>query len=570
MTWVEARPTPFGAISYLANFYGIKSAKEFLSRIDIKAPSVSKAYEYHLLNAALQNEVVGKDAARYIGLLPVNKLNKHALPQAPLLQSNRFRACKQCLGEGVLHQEHWQYAFYTHCHVHSSLLSDACEHIYADESWKGCKYCESGHGETSLPAYLEYAMSLGTLDDVHIFITDLILVAERMHRPFDFIAVELRWETLSVETVSNILNDAFLIGCSNTIYDVWSACIKEKRTNLNITWETALHFGLDKLRILIQRCNWSRDEQFNDEVLMILLRYHNELNKLDYRSRHHINENDTPDCVSLRANNIGMAEMLNVRPAVLRELIDNGKLPVKKDSKRGDKLIFDLTEVSSVLNKVHAWSIWLYLETLIAHAMTPKILNTLLLDRQKINEYLISGQSTVEWRDNGDDAFMGSAMINKFAQALKAIHQLELHTSEHLSVQMTGKFLGIRESSVVHMVKRGYLHWARWQRTHDLYISIKSVKSLIENHVVVNREAILKGVGTEELTNSIMSCCGCAPSFEHEALSSEPGLVVFDKSTLNACCLERAQNKLEVLYAFCISWYGSSAKQGKMADNTMS
>ena len=552
MTSIKARPSAYGALAYIANFYGIKSAKELLLRIDITAPHSPKDYDAHLVNKVLRNDIVARDVKHHMHALPTSAFRENRQHSMPFLQSKRFRSCKQCLAEGTLHQAHWQDFYYTHCHTHSTQLSDACEHIYANQFWMPCKQCEPGNEKTAIPAYLQHCLCLESQIQVEVFIGQLTILAERMHRPFDYIAVKLPWDRLTVEKVSNILNDAFLLGALDKTNDVWSTCIRKKRAKLNVKWQEAEHYGLDTLETTLKECDWSLSENINVTTQTILNKYHDGLNQLNYRNRNHIYDDDTPDSVSLRASNSVIARMLNVKTDALRELIDSGKLPVMKDSGRGDKLIFDVADVSKAMNDIQSWSIWVFCDFFMAPGLRPEVLRTLLLDRKQLNKHLISGNFGATWTQLDNEATLSSATIYEFANIVSAIYEFELNHAEHLSIKSTADFLGVTECNVVFLVQQGFLQWARWQRSCNQFINIKSVKSFVSDYLVVNREAILKGVETSELISSIRDCCGCSTTIEHVSSPSNSSMVIYDKAKLNDCCRKVATNKLEVLFSFCI------------------
>lgn len=548
--------TPYGVVAYVADFYGMKSASELLRRNDIKAPRRAKDYDVNLVQSVIHLKQVKLDVEKYMpALLSVDLSEQNAKKQSShsYLTSDRTRACKECLADGTMHQAHWQHVAYTHCHVHSTRLTDACEHIYATKSWKPCKHCDALQEKTTLPIYLQHVLNLDTVEEKTTFIESLMAVAQRMHRPFDYIEAQLPWERLTTETISNILNDAFLLAANKHSFTIWSELLLKKRKDLGVGWECALHFGIERLENTLQRCQWSISASVNVDVHSILLRYHKQLDKLLYKSRYYIYEDDTPDGVAMRASNKMMAEMLDVKVDALRELIETDKLPVMKNSSRGDKLIFDIAESSVVLSKVKSWSIWFYFDTLLSPALTPKVLNTLLLDRQKINKHMISGNFDGSWqRDLGDFAITRDLII-EFEGVLRAMYEQELKDARHLSIKKVSKYLGIQENDVVYLIENGLLCWARWQRNQVELVDIDSLRALTANYVVVNREAILKDYEPAELAKIIHDCCGLSPLITDHVSPVKNGVIIYDKNHLNKCCLERALNKLEILYCYCIS-----------------
>jgi hypothetical protein len=105
-------------------------------------------------------------------------------------------------------------------------LVDSCKHIYADKNWndnRRCKACITEIKTSLAPLFhLHYNVLLATDEkSAYYFLRCLFQLADRLFRPFDFISAKVSWERLPTDSVTELLEDAFVIGASVDTYKIW-------------------------------------------------------------------------------------------------------------------------------------------------------------------------------------------------------------------------------------------------------------------------------------------------------------------------------------------------------------
>ncbi|GFD88774.1 hypothetical protein KUL152_10000 [Tenacibaculum sp. KUL152] len=536
----------FGIVARIADFYGMSSALELLRRLDIPAPKAPMDYSSELIDAVMDNATISYDAERFMTWLADTKTYEERYPA--IAYSKKFRACKHCLREGIIHQEHWQKIHYTHCLTHSIPLTDSCVHIYADNEWEedeiGCKRCVYDVEAARTPHYLRHWDSFTDKAQADAFIHQLLHIAELMFRPFDFFHTQIAWDKLSVSDTTSILENAFILAGKAEATAVWAKLVKDHRASVASLGNMALNYGLDKIKSALGCVRWdTSDTDIN--IAMILNHYHTQHDKRLLRTRYHIGDEDTGDTVSFKASGAVIGTILDVDCRGLTELVADEVLPVKKNSARFDKLIFDVRDVASAIRDIFVFPLSGHIQAVSVARTSQKVLDTLLLDSKRITTALISGRLKGYWAINSTESLINRSTLS--ASSLTELFEDELENSQHLSIVMTAKLLGIQTPGVKGLVQRGLLRWAPWQRTCAHVVDIESIKTFFANYVCINREAILKDKSVTAIVDDISNCCGKSPDVRFNEFRDPTTVVLYKKATLAPCCADLATNQLEAL-----------------------
>lgn len=548
---MSSKPTVYGIVAKIADFYGMDSAKELLRRLKITKPRWPSNYSANILETVMSNDIIKNDVARFQPNLPVDRLAHENYLKDSYFMTKSYKVCKLCLAEGSLHQVIWQRPFYTHCLKHQVRLSEACEHIYADQTWHPknlCTKCETTCTAANIPAYLQYWSSLRTEEQRDAFISDLIGISRYMMRPLDYIVAGLAWDRLSISELEAIFSDAFAIGSNSKAYDIWSGeVIKHRSVLSHLGNATATHL-MNDLKTLFDKIEWPA-EYAAFSVPRVLRKYHAIIDKKRYRKAFHILDEDViccnADALSMRVNSKLVSQILDINAEALPSLVDSEILPVKKAAARTDKLIFDIHDISQAIYNIFDTPVRQTANTVTVRGAGSEVISTLLLTSKLITKHLLSKRLKGYWAVDSTLSLINRTTLCK--QSLKDVFEYELSNSDHLSEREVAKLLGIRVPGVRSLVAQGRLSWARWQRGCNEFVDIESVRVLLRDYICIDREAILKDIDKEELLAQVASCCGKSPDIQEKGFKDSLTIALYKKSSLNPCCLSIATNDLEVL-----------------------
>ena len=542
----KVRCSAFGIVARIADFYGMSSAVELLRRLNIPAPKTPMDYSSELIDAVMSNAIICHDADRFMPWLTNTMVCEERYPA--IAYSKKFRACKHCLREGILHQEYWQKIHYTHCLTHSVPLTDSCVHIYADNEWGedeiGCKRCVYDVEPTPTPHYLRHWNSFTDKSQADAFIKQLLNIAELMIRPFDFFDAQIAWDRLSISETISILENAFILAGKPEATAVWTKLVTDHRACIASLGNTALMYGLDRVESSLGRVSWDTSDT-DISIATILNQYHTQHDKGLLRTRYHIDDEDTGNTVSFKSSGAVIGTILDVDSRGLTELVNNKVLPVRKTSARFDKLIFDVRDVASAVRDIFVFPLPGHVQAVSVAGTSQKVLDTLLLDTKRITTALISGRLKGYWAINSTESLINRSTL--CARSLIELFEHELENSDHLSIVATAKLLGIQTTGVKGLVQRQLLRWAPWQRTCAQVVDIESIKIFFANYVCINREAILKDKSVASIVDDIFKCCGKSPDVRFNEFRDPTTVVLYKKSSLAPCCADLATNQLEAL-----------------------
>lgn len=544
------QPSAFGVLAKISHFYGELSVSDFLKKLRIEPRSSHLDYSLYEIKKVIKVKDIADDISRFLPDLPIKRHQFDTVSYFGKVLSKKFKVCKGCLSEGKLHQQYWQLPYYTHCLEHKTPMVDGCEHIYADLSWDerlGCKRCVKSSQQVPLPDYLKVYSSIECEKQANAFVHNLSLVAERMTRPFDFIESPLTWHNLKASEVSELLSNAYKLSSRADTVDIWTKLIREHRFELNALGVLVVEHDLKGLASILNHSRQYISAEDPVDIEYTLKSFHSKIEKAKLKQRSHIDRNDTPLDVSFAISPFIVANLLDIKSESLSELVDKKVIPAKKAACRFDKTVFDARVVYKSVSRIFHSPTIRYKNAVSAYHVEPEVLNTLLMDTKDISFHLLSGMLKGYWFQSKHTHQRQRTLI--CPDSLKALFKYLLDTKahiDHLTALETKGFLGVNIPSVNYLIENGYLSYAKWRRESEDYVDILSIKAFYRDYVCINREAILKGVNPIGLKHDVERCCGVKAHISRKILRQEEPLIVFSKTRLNPCCLEKALNNLEV------------------------
>lgn len=535
----SSQTTPWGVCAAIANFYGFTSPARLLSSLGIITPKKWYAFSQETVDLLLSNKTIALDM-EISGLL---KGVHYASVYDKNAHSQSLKVCKYCLKEGGLHHFNWQAVESTVCIKHRTPLTVSCSHMYADSSWSDsirCKTCCTSMPRTAaMPKYEYYLESLGSNAEKIAFTSALKALAERMVRPFDFITTTIRWNKLAPSQVSKLLEDAFNLGGSANLFDLWQHLVVKHRSDVAVLGQTALNIEMTSLQSVIKQSCWPKrnfeDDNGNPETL--LLNYHmSPIPKEAITEQLRFKYCQQPEEFSFLISGVMAAELLGVSPKTITELLKSGTLEGVHVCQQPDKQLFDIRELKQLLSGrnidgspqnndyINVTDIPNVIYEL--YDFTPETL---------VNKAL-TGDVKSQVRVDSTVHYINSLQVS--SESLKALLKKAWDDLQDCPKAKAAKILRTNIQIVNDLVKQGFLCV---KPSNPELIDADSIRKFVDEYLLVNRKATFSR--SRNIAQKIASCCNVKPILSAYMNPTKTDFVVFKKSDLSPCCMQHVPKR---------------------------
>lgn len=540
----------FGIIAYIAEFYGITSAHELLKRLHIKSPvSIGLFNETHL-QRVLTDDVVAKDMGLYLPDLEVKTFER---PQGII---NIFRkikntkVCKQCLNDGGLHQDEWQFAHVTYCDEHSTALIDSCKHVYAHKFWPDklrCKACTTDVHKSAAPLFHIHFKQLLSAEpeNAYTFLFNLFDLAEKVFRPLDFVSAKVSWDSLPTPMLVELLEDAFMLGATEDTYEIWESKIREHRSIIFSLGDYAVTFGLTDIKNAIEMCDWQIPPQTDKNVRQILTKHHQRLNASYQSNRIHLAHQSNHNDISFTITSQILAMLIDVDITGLHELHHSGVLSAVRGNVRIERMSWDIRNISNEIRKVFKHKVNDQLDAVSLRDADLKVLDALLITPRKATLSLMRSELKGYLTVNATGSLVIRTALSH--SNVTGMFKKELASIDHLSEREVSRLIGVTKPFIDLLIQNGFLRYARWQRHTVNLIDKTCIQDFLKEYVSINREALLDGAEFEVHLEKVVNCCGMEPTVVQMVYRNNTPLVLFKIEEMNTCCYQKAVSSLEVI-----------------------
>lgn len=536
---ISSQTTAWGVCAAIADFYGFTSPARLLSSLGITPPKKWYAFTQETVDLLLSNKAIACDVETS-GLLKgvhcSSMYNKHT-------HSQLLKVCKTCLKEGVLHHFDWQAVESTLCYKHCAPLTVSCSHMYADGNWSDsirCKACCTAvPAKIKVPEYERYRNSISSDAEERSFIFVLKALAERMIRPFDFIPTSIRWTKLAPSQVRDLLEDAFYLGGSANLLELWQNLLMKHRNHIEALGQAAMNIELGSLQFIIKQTCWLQHNIKDSKVAYenLLVSYHQApIPKEVISERLRLKYCQHPDRFSFLINGVMAAILLGVHPKTITELLKEGTLKGVHVCQQPDKQLFDIRELKQLLSE-NSDDSSLLINDYINFKDIPNVIYELYdLTPETLANKALRGDVKSLVRVNSTVHYINSLQVS--SESLKLLLKKAWEDLQDCPIDKAAKMLRTNIQIVNDLVKQGLLCV---KPNNPELINADSIRKFVNEYLLVNRKATFSR--SRNIARKIASCCDVEPILSAYMNPTKTDFVVFKKSDLSPCCMQHVPKR---------------------------
>jgi hypothetical protein len=509
-----------------------------LQALEIRSPAYWYLYDKNLLDTVSQI-LIERSNKHFVNLV-FNKDKNYFRHR----YSDNLKICKQCLYENKHHQYSWEELTNTHCAYHNVLLINSCVHIYANKTWDNellCKKCVIHTPASARPTYLIYRDSLTTEDRKQEFDNFLMGVATHLFRPFDFLLPTLRWSTLPVELVLDLLKDAFKIACISDIHELWGKATKQHRDVIKDLGDTAIEHGIAEL-VNVLHNDFDLIPLPATNFPKILNKWHAHFPHNCITAMKRLTLTKNIDDLSFQVNGLILARILGVNNRAITVLSETGVFPIIHKVPQVNNQVFDIRVIKETLfNQFN--QIPLDRQRFVAF---PEINEPFLemhnLKKEDIVLAAMTGNLPAYFSVNGSGDYANNLKIRE--DALIQFAQSHVMSTDHLTIEQVALILYVNPTAVKELILKGYMSFAKYQKVGEPLIDSHSFCYFLSHYICINRETELRGVNLSEMILSLKTCCAVEADFTYDMTfygpkvkNYGPQMIIYNKDVLSQCCL---------------------------------
>lgn len=529
-----ANATAFGICAAVAEFYGFTSPVRLFSSMGLPAPLKWYLYTQADVDRLLSHQSLANDI-KHNGLLDTQFL---ASTFDTKVHSHHLKVCKLCLRHGVLHNLDWQAVESTQCAEHQLPLVTSCVHMYADDSWANSIKCKGCLPEipqmATKPEFAFFLEKLECRTERQTFVSVLKAVAERMIRPLDFIPSTIRWKKLEPKQVEALLEDAFKLGGSANVADIWLEMLCKHRSNLELLGKFAMTIELDSLQSVLERVCWSyeSDSQYQFQPADLLTKYHSSPipNQMIAAKNRYQYCQDSED-FSFMVTGVHAAAILGVQPKAITELALSGELQSLHTCKQPDKQLFDIRSIKHLLFSQVSEQSKPSSDFIGVDDIPSAIYELYDLTPETLVKNALSGNTESQIRVNSTLRYVNKLQVT--TEGLKSLLKQAWKSLRDCPIHKVAKMLRTNSQIVEKLVDEGYLSLLS---SDTSLITASSIQHFVDEYLLVNRKATFNQA--RNIALKISSCCGVKPVFSIYMNPTKTDFVVFRKSELSPCCMQ--------------------------------